>query len=238
MTRIYGSDVKDWENPRVLHRNRLPAHAAWIPFHDEKSAFSGERGNSARFLLLNGDWTFYYAPTPAELPEGFQNVTCDDWSWDTIPVPSNWQMHGYGRPLYTNVAYPFPVDPPRVPYENPMGLYRRSFQIPEDWANQQVFLTFEGVDSAFYVWVNGQQVGYSQGAHLPSEFDIKKYLRSGENLLTVQVFQYSDGSYLEDQDMWRLSGIFRDVYLTARPVCICGISIYDQSWMILCKMVN
>jgi beta-galactosidase/beta-glucuronidase len=218
MTRIYDSESNDWENPHVLQRNRQPAHAALTPFHDEQSALIGERGHSDRFRLLNGDWTFYYAPTPAELPEGFQEEAYDDYIWDTIPVPSNWQMHGYGRPLYTNVAYPFPVDPPRVPYENPIGLYRRSFQVPENWVGQQVFLTFEGVDSAFYVWVNGQQVGYSQGAHLPSEFDITQHLRQGQNLLAVKVFQYSDGSYLEDQDMWRLSGIFRDVHLTARSV--------------------
>jgi beta-galactosidase/beta-glucuronidase len=218
MTRIYGSEIHDWENPRVLQRNRQQAHAAWTPYHDMKSALSGERGSSARFRLLNGDWSFYYAPTPAEMPDAFQDEEYNDWTWDTIPVPSNWQMHGYGQPLYTNVAYPFPVDPPNVPYENPVGLYRRSFQIPEGWVEQQVFLTFEGVDSAFYVWVNGQQVGYSQGAHLPAEFNITNSLRPGQNLLAVQVFQYSDGSYLEDQDMWRLSGIFRDVHLTARPV--------------------
>jgi beta-galactosidase/beta-glucuronidase len=218
MTRIFGSEVNDWENTRVLQRNRQPARSAFIPYSDEESAITGERGLSSRFRLLNGDWMFYYAPTPKELPEGFEGEEYEDWNWDTLPVPSNWQMHGYGRPLYTNVAYPFPVDPPNVPYENPVGLYRRHFQVPEGWKDQQIFLLFEGVDSAFYVWVNGQMVGYSQGAHLPAEFDITPYLHGGQNLLAVQVFQYSDGSYLEDQDMWRLSGIFRDVYMMARPV--------------------
>jgi beta-galactosidase/beta-glucuronidase len=208
MTRIFGSEVNDWENTRVLQRNRQPARSAFIPYSDEESAITGERGLSSRFRLLNGDWMFYYAPTPKELPEGFEGEEYEDWNWDTLPVPSNWQMHGYGRPLYTNVAYPFPVDPPNVPYENPVGLYRRHFQVPEGWKDQQIFLMFEGVDSAFYVWVNGQMVGYSQGAHLPAEFDITPYLHGGQNLLAVQVFQYSDGSYLEDQDMWRLSGIF------------------------------
>jgi beta-galactosidase/beta-glucuronidase len=217
MTRIYGSVVNDWENPHILHRNREPARAAFVPYHDEKTARTGERGHSSRFRLLNGEWMFYYAPTLADLPPDFHAENYQDWAWHPIPVPGNWQMHGYGRPLYTNVAYPFPVDPPNVPYENPMGLYRRHFQAPADWKDYQVFLTFEGVDSAFYMWVNGKKVGYSQGAHLPAEFNITSYLKEGQNLLAVQVFQYSDGSYLEDQDMWRLSGIFRDVYLTARP---------------------
>ncbi|HSV86878.1 MAG TPA: hypothetical protein VLH85_09910, partial [Levilinea sp.] len=133
MTRIYGSEVNDWENPGVLQRNRELARAAFIPYHDEKIAQTGERGLSSRFRLLNGEWMFYYAPTLAELPANFHSKDYEDWAWDTTPVPGNWQMHGYGRPLYTNVAYPIPVDPPNVPYENPMGLYRRHFQVPADW---------------------------------------------------------------------------------------------------------
>ena len=138
--------------------------------------------------------------------------------WDRIPVPSNWQMHGYGIPQYTNVNYPYPIDPPHVPQENPVGLYRRAFAVPADWKGRQVFLVFDGVDSAFYCWVNGRQVGYSQGSHMPSEFNVTAFLKpGGKNTLDVQVFQWSDGSYLEDQDMWRLSGIFRDVYLFSAP---------------------
>ena len=126
-------------------------------------------------------------------------------------------MQGYGRPNYTNVNYPYPVDPPHVPDDNPTGLYRRRFYLPETWAGRQVVLVFEGVDSAYYVWVNGQMAGYSQVPHLPAEFDITPLLQPGENQVAVEVFQWSDGSYLEDQDMWRLSGIFRDVCLVAYP---------------------
>lgn len=213
----------DWENPQVLSRNREPAHATSIPYADAATALAGERGASPYFKLLNGEWQFYYANSPDAVPGGFQEETYDVSSWVSLPVPSNWQMHGYGRPNYTNVAYPYPVDPPYVPDENPVGLYRRSFAIPAAWKDRQVFLVFEGVDSAFYVWVNGHMVGYSQGSHLPSEFNITPYIRQGENLLAVQVYQWSDGSYLEDQDMWRLSGIFRDVYLLSTP----GVHVRD-----------
>ncbi len=211
------AQVNDWENPQLLSRRREPARAALVPYADAESALTGERGASPFFKLLNGAWSFYYAPSPMLLPTGFTAEDYDAGQWDTLPVPSNWQMHGYGTPNYTNVAYPYPVDPPHVPQENPVGLYRRTFRLPSSWDGTQVMLVFEGVDSAFYVWVNGQQVGYSQGAHLPSEFNITSYLHAGENTLAVQVFQWSDGSYLEDQDMWRLSGIFRDVYLLAVP---------------------
>jgi beta-galactosidase/beta-glucuronidase len=212
-----GHAQHDWENPQYLAENRQPAHATQIPYADEESALSGERGASPFFRLLNGDWRFHYAASPMQVPAGFEQPAYGVDTWDTLPVPSNWQLHGYGRPNYTNVAYPYPVDPPHVPQENPVGLYRRTFDLPAAWSGRRIFLTFEGVDSAFYVWVNGQRVGYSQGAHVPSEFDIGAYVRPGENTLAVQVFQWSDGSYLEDQDMWRLSGIFRDVYLTATP---------------------
>ena len=222
---LFDRSLKDWENPRLLEHNRELAHATLLPYPDETTALQGERDASSYFKLLNGRWDFYYAPNPAAVPAGFEQADFATDGWDQIPVPGNWQMHGYGRPNYSNVAYPYPVDPPRVPQDNPVGLYRRPFTLPAGWAaaRQQVFLTFEGVNSAFYVWVNGQRVGYSQGAHLPSEFNLTPYLQPGENLLAVQVFQWSDGSYLEDQDMWRLSGIFRDVYLFATP----GVHLRD-----------
>lgn len=209
--------LNDWENPKVLQRNRMPSRAYFIPYHDEASAMIGQRGASERFKLLNGAWKFYYAGSPAEAPEGFYREDYDVTAWDSIQVPSNWQMWGYGRPHYTNVIYPFPVDPPRVPSDNPTGCYRRDFYIPERWEGYQIALRFEGVDSAFHVWVNGNEVGYSQGSRLPAEFDITPWVRVGMNTLAVRVYQWSDGSYLEDQDMWWLSGIFRDVYLLARP---------------------
>ena len=138
-----------------------------------------------------------------------------------LPVPSNWQMHGYGRPVYTNILYPFPQNPreaPVVPREkNEVGSYRRTFVVPAGWQGKQVFLHFEGVDSAFYVWINGQKAGYSEDSRTAAEFNITKMLKPGENVVAVEVYQYSDGSFVEDQDMWRMSGIFRDVYLWAAP---------------------
>jgi len=209
--------LPDWENPHLLQRDREPARATLIPYTNEATALAGEPGASPNYKLLNGCWQFYYAPSPEALPEDFKGVNYDQAGWETTPVPSNWQMHGYGTPVYTNVAYPYPVDPPRVPQENPVGVYRRTFDLPAEWGDKQIFLNFDGVNSGFYVYLNGRQVGYSQGAHLPSEFNITPYLQLRENTLVVQVFQWTDGSYLEDQDFWRLSGLFRDVYLVARP---------------------
>ena len=153
----------------------------------------------------------------------------DDADWATLPVPGCWQLHGYGTPNYTNTNYPFPVDPPYVPTENPVGIYRTSFSIPADWDGRSLFLVFEGVCSFFEVWVNGQFVGMSKGSHIPAEFDITGAAQAGENVLAVRVLQWSDASYLEDQDMWRLNGIFRDVYLLARsPVSLRDVAI--KTW--------
>ncbi|QBD83177.1 DUF4981 domain-containing protein [Ktedonosporobacter rubrisoli] len=207
----------DWENLQVLHRNRLPGRSYFIPYTDEAAALTYERGNSQAFQLLNGSWKFYFAHTPELVPREFFTEAFDDSEWNDIMVPGCWQLQGYGRPQYTNVVYPFPVDPPHVPTENPTGCYRRTFFIPAHWQGQRIRLRFEGVDSAFHVWINGTRVGYSQGSRLPAEFDITESLRLGKNNLSVCVYQWSNGSYLEDQDMWWLSGIFRDVYLLAVP---------------------
>lgn len=209
--------ARDWENARLVERNKEPAHATLLPYADEETALSGDRSQSPWFQLLNDDWKFCLVDRPELTPPGFYEVDYDVGDWDSIPVPSNWQMLGYDRPIYTNVQYPFAVDPPRVPADNPTGLYRRTFTIPAEWRGRQVFLVFGGVDSAFYVWVNGQPVGYSQGSRLPAEFNVTPYVQQGENTLAVQVFRWSDGSYLEDQDMWWLSGIYRDVYLYSTP---------------------
>ena len=203
----------DWENPALPGRNRLSPRAFFTPYPDEASARTFDRTNSPWFKLLNGNWKFHFAATVAEAPSTFAGVT----GWADIPVPSCWQMHGYGRPHYTNVQFPFPVDPPRVPTENPTGTYVRDFFIGDDWNGRQIRLRFEGVDSAFHVWINGKQVGFSKGSRLPSEFDITKHIRTGNNQIAVRVIQWSDGSYMEDQDMWWLSGIFRDVCLIAMP---------------------
>jgi beta-galactosidase len=209
----------DWENHQVVGRNKEPGHVPSVPYADEPSALAGEREASPYFKLLNGDWKFHYASNPASAAPGFHKADFDDATWDTIAVPGNWQLQDYDRPIYLNVEYPFPADhPPHVPRDdNPTGSYRRTFAIPGEWHDRQIFITFEGVDSAFYLWVNGERVGYSQGSRLPAEFNITSYVHAGENKLAVQVYRWSDGSYLEDQDFWRLSGIYRDVYLWAAP---------------------
>ena len=211
--------ARDWEDPTILQRNRLPAHATLLPFADAATARAGERGASPYIRLLSGEWDFRWCANPFILPENWQSGEIS--GWDRIRVPSNWQMfqdRGYDKPVYTNVNYPIPVDIPRVPTDNPVGLYRRTFTVPARWAGRRVHINFDGVNSAFYVYLNGKQVGYSQGSHMPSEFDLTPFLNaSGENLLAVQVFKWSDATYLEDQDFLRLSGIFRDVTLTAHP---------------------
>lgn len=207
----------DWENLEVLQRGRMKDHTYFISYTNTTSALTYERGRSPWFRLLNGSWKFYYAAAPGLVPEGFQVEAFDDSAWGKLEVPGHWQLQGHGKPHYTDLYYPFPVDPPRVPSDNPTGCYRRCFHIPAAWLERQIVLRFEGVDSAFHVWVNGQEVGYSQGSRLPSEFDITSLIREGSNQLSIKVYQWSDGSYLEDQDMWWLSGIFRDVSLFARP---------------------
>ena len=219
----------DWETQTRLEKNRLAARSYFVPYAEKTAALSFERGNSQFFKLLNGVWKFCYSPSPAEAPENFYEDAYDVEPWDDVPIPSSWQMQGYGHPQYTNVDYPFPVDPPHVPTENPTGCFRRTFYVPDEWLNRYVTLRFEGVDSAFHVWINGAAVGYSQGSRLPSEFDISNYLRPASNSIAVRVYQWSDGSYLEDQDQWWFSGIFRDVYLLSRPkVHIADFSVRTQ----------
>jgi len=211
--------LNDWENPQVVGRNKEPAHTTAIPFADVPSALRGERSDSPYFMLLNGDWRFHWSPNPGTAPEDFYREDFDDSSWDTIAVPGNWQVQGYGVPRYLSADYAFDITHlPRVQEDtNEVGSYRTTFTIPEEWRGRQVFIHFDGVDSAFYLWINGQMVGYSQDSRLPAEFNITPYIRPGENLLAVRVYRWSDGSYLEDQDMWFLSGIFRDVYLFSTP---------------------
>ena len=210
--------LRDLQDPNRLHIGREDPRASLIPFLCEKSALAGDRAFSACYRLLNGTWDFCYAPT-GDAPERFQDVDYDyaDGGWDELPVPSNWQMHGYDVPHYTNVAYPIPFDPPYVPDENPVGCYRRLFTLPQGWDDREVFLNFDGVNSAFCVWVNGLFVGYSKVSHMPSEFDITPYLTEGENVMALQVYRFTSGSFLECQDYWRLTGITRDVYLWSAP---------------------
>ncbi len=211
--------AKDWENPFLTHRNREPGHATLMPFPTADEARSKDRLDSPWCLMLNGSWKFKYLPGGIdEAPAGFESAEHSDAKWASLPVPACWQLHGYDIPQYTNVNYPIPLNPPYVPNENPVGLYRRTFNLPASWDGMRLFLHFAGVDSMFNVWVNGQFVGMSKGPHIPAEFDVTAVARPGRNLVAVQVFKWSDGTYLEDQDMWRMSGIFRDVYLWAAPV--------------------
>ena len=208
---------RDHENHKLVHRNREPARAAFVHCPDERSALAGSPGASPWFLLLNGDWKFHYADRPELAPADFFKESFDVSGWTSLAVPLSWQMAGYGYPHYTNVAYPFPVDPPRVPAENATGSYRREVCVPESWKGQRIVLAFQGVDSAFHVWINGKEAGFSKGSRLPSEFDVTTLVKPGKNTLAVRVYRWSDGTYLEDQDMWWLSGIFRDVSLAAMP---------------------
>ena len=210
------TQLPDWQDPTMLQRNREPARPLLIPYADDATALAGERARSPWYRSLNGEWLFHYAESTALVPADAADPDADDLDWDTIPVPSVWQMHGYGTPQYCNVQYPFPVDPPHVP-DHPVGCYRQTFSVPAAWEGRRVRLTFDGVCSAFTVWLNGHEVGFSKGSHMPAEFDITDLLEDDDNLLAVQVHQWSDASYLEDQDMWRFNGIFRDVWLAALP---------------------
>jgi beta-galactosidase len=211
-----GIDIPDYENPKIFHRNRLPARSYFLP---EPS------------LPLNGKWDFHYAASPLGAPEPvfdksaietpssydeLQSLTqlkpseSSGSEWTTINVPGHWQLQGHGRPNYTNTVFPIPVHPPHVPSDNPTGTYRRPFRVPQHWdSSSQLRLRFDGVDSAYHVWVNGVEVGYAQGSRNPAEFDVSSVVkREKDNELFVRVYQWSDGTYIEDQDQWWLSGKF------------------------------
>lgn len=213
------AETPDWENPEVFGRNKEPGHCTLMPYAEVARALGGTREESPYYRLLNGNWKFKWVPKPADRLKDFYKVEYDVRGWDVIPVPSNWELQGYGIPIYTNIKYPFaPVNPPHIPHDNnPVGSYRTEFTVPSDWRGREVFLHFDGVRSAFYLWINGKEVGYSQGSMTPAEFNITRYIREGKNILAAEVYRYSDGSYLEDQDTWRVSGIYRDVYLFSTP---------------------
>ncbi|MDM2736370.1 beta-galactosidase [Citrobacter sp. Ct235] len=205
---------RDWENPGVTQLNRLEAHPPFASWRDATEARDNHPSSSVR--SLNGAWKFNWFASPEAVPESWRLSDLD--TADTIVVPSNWQMHGYDAPVYTNVTYPIPVNPPYVPHENATGCYSLTFNINEaERRDGQTRIIFDGVNSAFHLWCNGRWVGYGQDSRLPSEFDLSAFLVSGENRLAVMVLRWSDGSYLEDQDMWRMSGIFRDVSLLNKP---------------------
>lgn len=207
----------DWENQTVLQVNTQKPHATMMAYPDFTTATTQVRENSPWFYSLNGTWKFNWAKNMQASPKGFFKQSFNDKAWATIKVPSNWQRQGFGTPIYSNIKYPFPKEPPYIAQEyNPVGSYKRTFEVPANWQTRQTFIHFEGVDSAFYLWVNGKKVGYSQGSRTPAEWNISNFLISGTNELAVQVIRWSDASYLEDQDAWRLSGIYRNVFLFSR----------------------
>lgn len=227
--------TRDWENQYITQKNRYPMHTPYGAYETVEQALAGNR-NASRFVMdLNGDWKFKMYPSP-EAVEAFYEENFDHAAWDAIPVPSNWELQGYGKPVYTNMLYPFKreangeafeieitegtyeLNAPYVPEKNLTGCYFRTFEVPTDYIGRQLLIDFGGVESCFYLWINGKQVGYSQDSKVNAEFDITEYVQEGTNTLAVQVMRYCDGTYLEDQDYWHLSGIYRDVRLVSKPV--------------------
>ncbi|MFC2113368.1 glycoside hydrolase family 2 TIM barrel-domain containing protein [Bacteroidota bacterium] len=223
----------DWENERMFEKNKMNARVPTYSFENAKDALEGDR-DKARVKSLNGTWKFQFVEKEEDRPTDFMAKDFSSDGWDDIPVPSNWELQGYGQPIYSNIIYPFtpnildttlrfdwkgpmPPHPPFIYRDNPVGSYIKDFEVPSSWQDQSVIIHFGGVSSAFYLWVNGEEVGYSQGSRLAAEFDITEFIKPGMNRLAIQVFRWSDGSYLEDQDMWRLSGIHREVLLLAQP---------------------
>lgn len=231
--RLKTSSTEDWENETIFSINRLPGRATFMSYPSvdvmkKDSAYRKPwlRSESSNCILLNGTWKFNWVKQPADRPVDFYKNSYDVSVWDDIEVPSCWEMKGYGTPIYVNITYPFrnnaPFIQPQKDYTvvdepNAVGSYKRTFTLPTSWNNEPVFIHFDGVYSAMYLWVNGKKVGYSQGSTEDAEFDITSYIKQGENQLAVEVYRWCDGSYLEDQDMFRMSGIFRDVYLLKRP---------------------
>ncbi len=219
----------EWNNnPEIYRLNRMDAHASLMPFDTEHEALEGNHSKSSNYLLLNGQWKFAFATNAESRIANFYEADYDHSQWDSITVPAHWQLQGYDYPQYTNIRYPWDgnedIKPPFAPTAyNPVGSYVHTFTVPTPWDGKPVFISFQGVESAFYVWLNGELVGFSQDTFTPSEFDLTPYLVDGENKLAVEVYRWSDASWLEDQDFWRMSGIFRDVYLYTTP----EVHLYD-----------
>jgi len=218
----------------MIGQNKEPPHNTSIPYQDMNSALEGKFESSIYYKSLNGKWKFNWVKKPSERPKNFYKVNYDVSNWDEIIVPSNWQMHGYDIPIYTNIRYPYSISLENIPSidheNNPVGSYRLEFEVPNEFYQRETFIHFDGVNSAFYIWVNGNKVGYSQGSMTPAEFNITKFLQEGINILAVEVYRWSDGSYLEDQDMWRFSGIYREVYLYSTP------KIHIRDFFVYCTL--
>lgn len=212
------AEKNDWENPLIVGLNKEDPRATFFAFESKQGAWQNNRLKSTRFLSLNGIWKFNFVTKPADRPSGFFRESFKIDEWPEITVPVNWELQGYGVPIYTDVEYPFPCNPPFIPHNyNPVGSYRRTFILPDDWKDMQVYIHFGAVKSAMYIWINGKRVGYSQGSKTPAEFNITPFVRPGQNTLASEVYRFSDGAYLEGQDYWKISGLERDVYLYARP---------------------
>jgi beta-galactosidase len=209
----------DWQNPEVFRINKEPARSFFYSYDNADAAFSKTPWDQANHILLNGQWKFNWVDSVKKKPNDFYQTNFNDSQWDQIAVPANWEVNGYGTPFYhSHQCFKANAVPPEMPkHYNPVGSYRKTFTLPDDWSGKQIFIHFGAVKSAFYLWINGQKVGYSQDSKTAAEFDISAYLQAGENQLALQVYRYSDGSYFECQDMWRVSGIERDVYLFATP---------------------
>lgn len=205
---------KVWENSNLQSINRMDGRAYFVPYSSKKD-YQSKNTNS---MSLNGEWNFLYLDAPEYSPEGFSTPDFSTENFNKIPVPSCWQLHGYGKMRYIDELYPFHVDPPFVPVENPTGIYKRKFTLDGEWCKGRSIIRFHGVDSAYHLWVNGKEIGFAKISRLLSEFDITDAVQEGENDITVRVYQWSDGSYLEDQDMWWISGIFRDVEIINQPM--------------------
>ncbi|MDD5698052.1 MAG: hypothetical protein PHH77_05500 [Victivallaceae bacterium] len=210
-------DPKIWQSPECVGLNRLPARATLFNFSDEISARKVRREFSPWVADLNGVWKFRYTTCPGELTADCVDPAAADASWDDIAVPGCFNLQGYGKPHYTNIVMPWDNLPPTVPDENPTGIYRRRFRLDASWQNRRTILHFDGVESFFRVYVNGQDAGYSKGSRTATEFDLTPFLHDGDNLLAVIVVRWSDASFLEDQDHWWTAGICRNVYLRSRP---------------------
>ena len=206
------------ENTSVFELNQSAGHVPLVPYATTQEALERNMQKSGSYLSLNGTWKFHYAETPEGTPAGFYKTGFNDRNWNTITVPGNWEMQGFGDPLFRNVSTPFKPTPPKVPHEyNPTGSYRRTFDLPAGWKGKQVFLRFEKAASASFIWINGKEAGYNEGGQEPAEYNITPYLKPGKNTLAANVYKYSDGYYLENQDYWRLAGVFDKVWMFATP---------------------
>lgn len=213
-----------WEDPTVFNVGQTLPRSHFMSYPDLEGFMQGKFSNSPFYYSLNGDWQFHWSPNPTQRPKDFFQLDFDASKWDTLPVPANWELHGHGIPIYVNDRYPFPKNPPHVPHDdNPVGSYRKSFTLPQDWSDKTIYLEFGAVKSAAYFWLNGKFLGYNQGSKTPVCFNITSFLKPGENIIAAEVYRYSDASYIECQDFWRLSGIERAVFLRAAPT----FQIYD-----------